>query len=150
MTEGTKQQRWNAAVEKLHAAAAEAEALCEEWREWRDRIPENLDDSPLAEALDEMIDTAEEFRRAEATAQIRGLVELDAGGTANITVTMHAFTRGDWYDDDNSNVMHRAIREKFAQLIPEPHAVIGYALLRADDRVTDRVKYNRPNERRIS
>jgi methionyl-tRNA synthetase len=61
MTNGTKQRRWNAAVEKLAEATAEAEELLEEWRDWRERIPENLDDSPLAEALDEMIDIAEEF-----------------------------------------------------------------------------------------
>lgn len=80
MTEGTKQQRWDRAVEKLREAATEAEELLEEWREWRDRMPENLDDSPLAEALDEMIDVAEEFAGFATEADEWGEIEVPRVG----------------------------------------------------------------------
>lgn len=82
-------------------------------------------------------------RKAGAVAQIRGVVELVSGGSAQVTFKLYAFTRGDWYSENTSDVMHKAIREKIAQLAGEPHRIIGYALHDAGDEVVEGVKFHR-------
>lgn len=57
----TQQERWTKAIEKLDEAACAVRELGEEWERWRDSIPENLDDSPIAEKLDEMLDIVTEI-----------------------------------------------------------------------------------------
>lgn len=80
-------------------------------------------------------------RRADAPARIRGLVIVDGEKRelVNVTCTMHAFTRGDWYSV-NGPVMHQAIRDKFRRLVPELTEIVGYALLTADDATPDGVR----------
>jgi len=47
--------RWSEAVEKLAEAASELRELYDEYQEWRDGIPENMEDSATAQKLDDVL-----------------------------------------------------------------------------------------------
>jgi len=56
----SRPKRWAAAIAALQAVdPGEFESLKDEYQEWRDNLPENLDDSPVAEKLDATIEAAE-------------------------------------------------------------------------------------------
>lgn len=59
----SRPKRWAKAVEAARHAFSDVEAafsdlrdIQEEYQEWRDNIPENLEDSPVVEKLDTVVD----------------------------------------------------------------------------------------------
>ena len=55
----SRPKRMAAIAEALHDAASQAEELRDEYQDWRDNIPDNLDESPVAEKLDAAIEALE-------------------------------------------------------------------------------------------
>jgi ParB/RepB/Spo0J family partition protein len=51
----SRPQRWSAAIDRARAAFEDLEGLREEYEEWRGNLPENLQDSALAQKLDDVI-----------------------------------------------------------------------------------------------
>ncbi len=56
MSQKSRPKRWAEAASTAANAIAELAELVDEYQEWRDNLPENLDDSPLADKLDTVID----------------------------------------------------------------------------------------------
>jgi hypothetical protein len=56
MQQKSRPKRWMEAVAKAREGIDALVELVEEYQEWRDNLPENLDCSPLAEKLDAIID----------------------------------------------------------------------------------------------
>ena len=52
----SRRKRLEAACSKIQEGLSELENLKDEYQDWRDNLPENLDQSPTAEKLDEVID----------------------------------------------------------------------------------------------
>lgn len=59
----SRPKRWNQAVLTARQALSEVESafedlkeIQEEYQEWRDNLPENLEQSPVAEKLDAVVD----------------------------------------------------------------------------------------------
>ncbi len=69
--------RWQEAATAAEAALQELAALQEEYQEWRDNLPENMDDSPTAERLDEVLDL--DVNGALQTVEEASLMELPRG-----------------------------------------------------------------------
>ena len=52
----SRPKRWAKAIEAVREAAQNLEDIRDEYQEWRDNLPENLECSPTAEKLDEVIE----------------------------------------------------------------------------------------------
>lgn len=59
----SRPKRWNQAVEAARKALSDVESafddlneIKDEYQDWRDNLPENLDQSPVAEKLDAVIE----------------------------------------------------------------------------------------------
>ena len=52
----SRPQRWAKAIEAARDAAQKLEDIRDEYQEWRDNLPENLEGSATAEKLDEVIE----------------------------------------------------------------------------------------------
>ena len=52
----SRPKRWHAAIEVARAAVIDLEELRDEYQDWLDNIPEGLEDSPVAEKLQEIVD----------------------------------------------------------------------------------------------
>jgi len=61
MAKRSRRDRWNAALETIRQGVSELQELVDESQEWRDGIPENLEDSPVAEKLDAVISDGEQW-----------------------------------------------------------------------------------------
>jgi hypothetical protein len=69
----SRPKRWHAAIEIARGAVTDLEELRDEYQEWLDNIPEGLEDSPVAEKLQEVVDldldqitdALDEFENAE-------------------------------------------------------------------------------------
>lgn len=48
----SRPSRWAAAIESLRSGVQDLEEIQEEYQEWRDNLPENLEMTPTAEKLD--------------------------------------------------------------------------------------------------
>ena len=57
----TRAQRWSNASNDLQEAYNVLSELVEEYRDWREVLPENLDGSAVAEKLDTLLDTFEQI-----------------------------------------------------------------------------------------
>ena len=57
----TRAQRWSNASNELQEAYNVLSELVEEYRDWREVLPENLDGSAVAEKLDTLLDTFEQI-----------------------------------------------------------------------------------------
>jgi len=55
----SRPRRWQEACESLRAALEGLVAIKDEYEEWRDNLPENLEQSPLGEKLEALVDAAE-------------------------------------------------------------------------------------------
>ena len=52
----SRPDRWAKAIEAARAAVVDLEEVKEEYQEWRDNLPENLEMTPTSEKLDEVLD----------------------------------------------------------------------------------------------
>lgn len=52
----SRPKRWQAAIEAAQDGISQLIELQEEYQDWRDNIPENLEDSPIVEKLDAIAD----------------------------------------------------------------------------------------------
>ena len=69
--------RWAAALDKANESVAALVELQEQYQEWRDNLPENLESSALAEKLDEV--TQVDLQSAQASLEEAEGVELPLG-----------------------------------------------------------------------
>jgi len=58
----SRARRCEDAIETIRAALDGLESVKDEYQEWRDNLPENLDSSPVAEKLDTAIETLEQIQ----------------------------------------------------------------------------------------
>ena len=56
MAQKSRRTRWDEAVAQANEGISALVELVSEYQDWRDNLPENLDDSPVAEKLDTVID----------------------------------------------------------------------------------------------
>jgi len=56
MAQKSRRTRWDEAVATANEGISALVELVSEYQDWRDNLPENLDDSPVAEKLDSVID----------------------------------------------------------------------------------------------
>lgn len=54
----SRAKRWEKACVEASDAISRLQELRDEYQDWRDNIPENLDTSPVAEKLDAILDLA--------------------------------------------------------------------------------------------
>ena len=54
----SRPKRWAAAVEKVRDGLTDLQELKDEYQDWRDGLPENLESSPVAEKLDAIVDSS--------------------------------------------------------------------------------------------
>ncbi len=52
----SRTDRWSTACDAARQALEDLQGLQEEYQEWRDNLPENMESSPTAEKLDAVID----------------------------------------------------------------------------------------------
>ena len=57
----SRPKRWAAAVSDAQDAIAHLREVQEEYQDWRDNLPENLDQSPVAEKLDAVTELEIEY-----------------------------------------------------------------------------------------
>jgi hypothetical protein len=79
MTEKQKSRadRWNEAVAAAQTALEDLKAVQEEYQEWRDNLPENLESSPVAEKLDAVCEL--DIEGAISTIDDAGSIDLPRG-----------------------------------------------------------------------
>ena len=58
MANKSRAARWAQACEEIRNGLAALQEIKEEYEDWRGNLPENLDQSPVAEKLDEVIDAS--------------------------------------------------------------------------------------------
>lgn len=51
----SRPERWSAAVAKIEAGLSELESLKEEYEDWQNNLPDNAQDGPTAEKLEEVV-----------------------------------------------------------------------------------------------
>lgn len=78
MTKLSRKQRFENARGKLSEAICELNDLKEEYQECRDNVPENLENSPYAEKLDEFLNLSAFDDMENAEGELEG-VELPKG-----------------------------------------------------------------------
>lgn len=78
MTKLSRKQRFENAKGKLSEAISELNDLKEEYQECRDNVPENLENSPYAEKLDEFLNLSAFDDMENAEGELEG-VELPKG-----------------------------------------------------------------------
>jgi hypothetical protein len=73
----SRPKRWADAVERARAALEELNEMRDEYEEWRQNLPENLDSSQLAEKLDAVVDL--DFQSALDTIEEAESIDLPRG-----------------------------------------------------------------------
>ena len=75
--QNSRPARWAAALDKANESVAALVELQEQYQEWRDNLPENLESSALAEKLDEVPQV--DLQSAQASLEEAEGVELPLG-----------------------------------------------------------------------
>jgi hypothetical protein len=75
----SRPKRWQAAIEAAQDGISQLIELLEEYQDWRDNIPENLEDSPIVEKLDAIIDEGQEFETMQSDLEGATMVEFPLG-----------------------------------------------------------------------
>lgn len=74
----SRPQRWQQAINQVFDGLSELQSLKEEYSDWKDNIPENLESSALYEKLEAIVDGSEIDDLEQAVSDIENL-ELPKG-----------------------------------------------------------------------
>jgi len=74
----SRPQRWQQSINQILEGLSELQSLREEYSDWKDNIPENLESSALYEKLEAIVDGQEIDDLEQAISEVEGL-ELPKG-----------------------------------------------------------------------
>ena len=78
MTKQSRPQRWQQAINQVFNGLSELQSLKDEYSDWKDNLPENLESSALYEKLEAIVDGSEIDDLEQAISEVEGL-ELPKG-----------------------------------------------------------------------